>query len=121
GVSGSVERVVADDHTAIAVGSGDVAVLSTPTVLAWAEAACVAALDGALAPTETTVGARIQLDHTQPTSVGGTVVVSAVLELVEGRRLTFSFEATDPRGTLAVGRIVRVLVDRDRFLERSVE
>ena len=34
------ERTVADDDTAIAMGSGDVPVLATPRIVAWAEAAC---------------------------------------------------------------------------------
>lgn len=121
GLQARIERQVTDHDTAIALGSGDVAVLATPRVLAWAEAACVEAVRGHLAATETTVGMRIQLDHVQPTAAGGTVTITAEIERVEGRRLTFAVEATDPRGTIAVGRVVRVMVDRDRFLERAAE
>jgi fluoroacetyl-CoA thioesterase len=35
---------VADEHTAVALGSGEVAVLGTPALLALAEGACVDAI-----------------------------------------------------------------------------
>jgi fluoroacetyl-CoA thioesterase len=120
-LSARIEREVTDLDTATAMGSGDVEVLATPRVLAWAEAACIAALGTTLGVGETTVGMRMQIDHVQPTAVGGHVHIEARIERVEGRRLTFTVEATDRRGTIAAGRVVRVLVDRDRFLERATE
>ena len=121
GLAARIECKVDDDDTAVAMGSGDVAVLSTPRVLAWAEAACVEAVADRLEPGQTTVGMRMQIDHVQPSPVGADVTVTAVLERVEGRRLTFAVEAVDGRGTIASGRVVRVLVDRERFLERAGE
>jgi len=118
GLSASIDREVTHLDTATALGSGDVEVPATPRVLAWAAAACIAALDGLLAEGETTVGMRMQIDHVQPTPVGKTVHVRAE---VEGRRLTFTVEASDSRGTIATGRVVRVLVERNRFLERAAE
>jgi predicted thioesterase len=51
--------------------------------------------------------------------VGSTVEVEAILESVEGRRLTFRVSVNDGRGLVAAGRITRVIVDRERFLERA--
>ncbi len=119
GLAARIERRVTDLDTATAMGSGDVEVLSTPRVLAWAEAACVEALAGRLEPGQTTVGMRMQIDHVQPSPVGAAITITAEVERVEGRRLTFAVEATDGRSTIAAGRVVRVLVDRDRFLERA--
>lgn len=121
GLSACIEREVTDGDTAVAFGSGDVEVLATPRVLAWAEAACLAAIDTTLEQGETTVGMRMQIDHVQPTPIGGGVTISAEVQRVEGRRLTFAVEASDSRGTIAEGRIVRVVVDRDRFLQRATE
>jgi predicted thioesterase len=42
-----------------------------------------------------------------------------VLESVEGRRLVFRVSVTDARGLIAAGYITRVVVDRERFLERA--
>jgi len=119
GLAATIEWTVADADTAAAVGSGDVPVLATPRVVALAEQAGVAALAEALDPGTTTVGYRVQLDHLAPTPVGATVRVEAVLEAVEGRRLTFRVAVTDANGLVAAGRITRVSVERTRFLERA--
>jgi predicted thioesterase len=72
-----------------------------------------------LAHTETSVGMRIQLDHLQPTAVGSSVTAEATLERIEGRRLTFTVTVTDDGGLVAAGRVTRVVVDRERFLEKA--
>ena len=59
----------------------------------------------------------MQLAHLAPTPVGGEVPAEAVLETVEGRRLTFRVSVNDARGLVAAGRITRVVVERDRFLD----
>ena len=81
--------------------------------------ASVLAIEGALPAGHTTVGMRVQLDHLQPTAVGIEVVVESVLEKVEGRRLTFHVNVNDPRGLVATGRVTRVIVETERFLEKS--
>ena len=80
--------------------------------------AAIRAVDGTLGEGETTVGMRIQLDHLNPTAVGETVKVDAKLEKVEGRRLVFSVSVNDARGLVAAGKITRVVVDRERFLDK---
>lgn len=119
GLTATVTLDVTDADTAIAIGSGDVNVLATPRVVALAEEASVKAVEGALGAGSTTVGYRVQLDHLSPTMPGTTVTAEAVLEAVEGRRLTFRVSVTDPRGLVAAGRITRVTVERDRFMEKA--
>jgi predicted thioesterase len=118
GSRGEVRALVTDGDTALALGSGSVPVLGTPRVIALCEQASVAAVESALSPEQTTVGMRVQLDHLQPTPVGVEVVAEAVLEKQEGRRLTFHVTVNDPRGLVAAGRVTRVLVDRERFLDK---
>jgi predicted thioesterase len=119
GSSASAEMVVAAGDTAAALGSGDVDVLATPVVVRLAEEASVAVVAERLPPGTTTVGHRVQLDHLAPTPVGARVRAEALLELVEGRRLTFRITVSDPNGLVAAGRITRVLVERDRFLDKA--
>jgi predicted thioesterase len=119
GLSASVSLVVEETDTALAMGSGDVPVLATPRVIALAEQASVEAVADALKPGATTVGYEVQLAHLSPTPVGGKVTAEAILESIEGRRLTFRVSVSDARGLVAAGRITRVIVMRDRFVERA--
>ena len=41
-----------------------------------------------------------------------------MLEKVEGRRLIFHVAVHDPDGLVAAGKVTRVLVDLDRFLDK---
>ncbi|MBC8365632.1 MAG: thioesterase [Actinobacteria bacterium] len=109
---------VGDADTSIAFRSGDVPVLATPRLVALLEEASVDALAGHLDDGQTTVGMRVQIDHLAPTGVGIEVRATATLESVEGRRLTFSAEATDGTSPVALATITRVVVDTARFLER---
>lgn len=119
GLSASVELKVGDSDSAIAMGSGDVPVLATPRVIALCEEATVKAVAGTLPPGLTTVGMRVELDHVQPTRVGSLVTAEATLKRVEGRRLTFNVSVVDPCGLVAAGKVTRVVVDRDRFMDKA--
>jgi predicted thioesterase len=111
-----VELTVTDADTAQAMGSGDVPVLGTPRVLALAEAATVAATAAKLTPGSTTVGTRVELEHTAPSPVGATVTATATLAKVDGRRLLFEVQVRAGDRTVAEARVERVLVDRQRFV-----
>ena len=119
GLSASVSLLVDAADTAEAMRSGDVPVLGTPRVIALAEEASVAAVQDALEPGLTTVGYEVQLAHLAPTPIGSKATAEATLESIEGRRLTFRVSVNDGRGLVAAGRITRVVVVRDRFIERA--
>lgn len=118
GLRAEVPLTVSDGDTAIALRSGNVPVLATPRVLALCEEATVAALEGHLEPGQTTVGMRAHLDHLAPTAVGGSVRAEAIVEELEGPRITFKVTVQDQRGLVAVGRITRVVVNMERFLDK---
>src|SRR5947209_5355303 len=70
-------------------------------------------------PGTTTVGMRVQLDHLAPTAVGHKVRAEATLREVEGRRLVFAVSVRDERGLVAAGKVTRVVVDIDRFMDKA--
>jgi predicted thioesterase len=110
--------VVARD-TAKALGSGDLDVLGTPRLLAWCEAATCAVAEPLLPPGRTTVGTRVQLEHSAASVVGSVVRVTADLVHEDGRLLRFGVAASGDDGRLlATGEITRVVVDVERFLAR---
>ncbi len=113
-----VELKVSQEDTAIAMRSGSVPVLATPRLVALVEEAAVQAVANELEEGHSTVGVRVQIEHISPTPVGGIVNAEANLEKVEGRRLVFHVSARDQRGLVAAGKVTRVVVDVDRFLDK---
>lgn len=119
GLTGSVTRTVTDDDTASALGSGDLEVLATPRLLAWCEAATVAALAPEVPEQRTSVGTRVEIEHLLPTPVGGQVVARATVVAVDGRLVRLQVSAEDANGRLVgTGTVTRVVVDRERFARR---
>lgn len=120
GSRGDVDAVVSDSDTAMALGSGTMAVLGTPRLVAWCEAATCRAVEGGLPAGSTSVGISVSVQHLAASPVGVRVAVKAVLVEVDGRRLMFDVEASDGSGAV-VGRgtVERVVVDEQRFLARA--
>jgi len=119
GANAVLELVIGDADTAISHRSGDVPVVATPRVLALCEEACCLAVHPSLDAATTTVGMRAQLDHVAPVRVGSTIRAEVTLERIEGRRLSFTVSVCDASGLVAAGRITRVVVQRDEFLEKA--
>ncbi len=117
GSAASILLTVTSIDTAIALGSGDVAVLATPRVVALCEEAAVAALAGQLADDSTSVGTNINLDHLTATPVGRTVTAIATVTAVEGKRISFDLRVEDSDTIAASGTHTRYIVNRTRFEE----
>jgi fluoroacetyl-CoA thioesterase len=122
GRTATLEFTVSDDDTAAALGSGDLPVLGTPRLLAWAEAATCAAIAADLDAGSSSVGTRAQLDHVAASPVGAAVTVTATVSYVDGRLVRFEVVAEHEVGGVSKvvghGEVTRVVVDRERFLAR---
>ena len=110
---------MAEQDTALALGSGDVPVLGTPAVLALMERAACAAVAPALGSADTSVGTWADLNHVAASKVGAEVVAEAVLIAVNGRTLDFVCEAREGSTVVATAKHRRSVVDRERFLARD--
>ena len=121
GQSASITRRVRHVDTAEAVGSGDLPVLGTPTLVAWLEAACVEVCGST--DEQTTVGTRVGIDHHKASRVASSVTCHAVVAEIDGRLITFKVRATQivDEQEVLVGRgvMTRAIVDRDRFMSKA--
>lgn len=111
--------MVTHDDTAAAFRSGDVPVLATPRVVSLCEQATVDALRPHLGDHQTSVGFRVELTHLVPVLVGSTVTATATLERVDGKRVSFNVTVTDRCGLVAAGRVTRVVVALEAFMEKA--
>lgn len=108
--------VVGKEDTAAVIGSGELPVLATPTLIAWMENAAMLSVSDLLPAGETTVGGKIDMTHLRPSAIGTEVKVRATLIKVDGKKLTFQVAAQDKTGSIAEGTHIRFIVDRERFM-----
>jgi predicted thioesterase len=118
GLRGTAFLKVEKNDLSIAFNSGEVPVLATPRVVALIEEATLDAISASLDKSKTTVGMRVRIDHLTPISLGGNITAHAILEQVDGRRLTFSATVETGKEKLLVANaiITRVIVDIEEFL-----
>ena len=116
GLKGEATMVVGADETAFFQGTGDADVLSTPRLLQLMQEATMDALADNLPDGMMTAGLRVNLDHLHSSRIGTEVTANATLTRIEGRRLVFEAEAHALNQLVGTGRIIRVQIDRERFL-----
>lgn len=121
GLEGHAETMVEAADTALEVGSGDLRVYATPCLAAMMEGAACACLEGLLPEEQTSVGIRLDLRHTAATPVGMAVSAKAVLTAVEGKKLTFEITASDEAGEIGTATHERVIVNTERFLQKTYD
>ncbi|MEM0469719.1 MAG: thioesterase family protein [Desulfurococcaceae archaeon] len=113
------EYTVKDEHAAKHVGTGDVAVLSTPSMIAFMEKTSMACVQQYLPPEYTTVGVLVNVKHLNPAPVGSTIRVESKLVAREGRRLVFEVKALLKETLIGEGIHERFIVHGKRFIERA--
>ena len=119
GMRGEAFSDVERSDTAKEVGSGDLLVYATPCMVALMEGAACEAIAGALKDTETTVGTMLNVEHLSATPVGLEVRAEAEVTAVEGKVITFEVAAYDEAGQIGKGIHKRVIVNSQKFLDKT--
>ncbi|MGQ0674018.1 MAG: thioesterase family protein [Hyphomicrobium sp.] len=118
GLTGRAALVVSEATSARGVGSGSLAVLASPMMVALMEAAAVDCVEHLLPAGTTSVGIHLDVFHDGPTPIGEEVQATAVLEQIEDRLLVFRVEARDRFEIVGHGQHRRMVVGIDRFLRK---
>lgn len=118
GLNHTCTLTVEDQHLAAHVGSGDLCVLATPSMIALMEQAAMLAVAPHLETGQTTVGAYINSSHLKPTASNHSITATATLIAIEGRKLQFAVSAADEGGLIGKGNHTRFIVDRIKFMSR---
>ena len=118
GVSGEARQRVVTENLVSFRKPGAPHVLATPWLLYVMETAAYEAIKPHLDPGEASVGTGFEFEHLAPTPAGDTVVATARVTAVEGRRVLLDFEARDSHELIARGKHVRAVIDLERFRGR---
>lgn len=115
----TLELTVTPDLLAKAVGSGEVAVYATPMMIAAMEQAAATCLKPFLDEGETSVGISISTSHLAATPVGMKVTVTATIEQVDGKKVSFQIVANDEKDCIGKATHDRFVVNQERFEQRA--
>jgi predicted thioesterase len=115
----TLKKNVTENDTALALGSGEVTVLSTARLIAWLENCACKLLEDHLEEGQTTVGTHIDLNHLSPTPVGGYVTLEAIVTKETNTKVTFELVANDCKYSIASATHTRFIVDKEKFTAKA--
>ncbi len=119
GVKGAQSVTVDEGNLASTVGSGDLPVFATPSMIALIEKTASESVGPYLDMGFSTVGTHLDIAHSAPTPIGMTVVCETELIEVDRRRLVFSVRVYDSAGEIGSGTHERFIVDSQKFLSKA--
>ena len=118
GLTGTSEMVVKEEDLVSQLGDIKVDVLSTPRLIQLLEAAAIEAIHGYLSSDQLTLGTQVKIKHLSPTPLGMKVTAHALLKEIDSNRLLFVVNAYDETDKVAEGEHERILVSKERFLQK---
>lgn len=110
---------VAENNTAKNMGSGDLDVLATPSLVAFMENAAKNYLNTFLTDDLGSVGSNININHLAPTLVGKEVTVQGqITEIIKEKIIIFSLEAFEADKKIGDATHTRVIINNEKFLSK---
>ena len=118
GLTGKSEMIVREEDLVSHLGGVAMDVLSTPRLIQLLEEAAIEAIKEFVPPDQLSLGTWVKIKHLSPTPLGMRVVAHALLHGVEKGRLIFIVNAYDEKEKVAEGEHERILVSKERFLQK---
>ena len=118
GLTGKSEMIVKEEDLVSQLGEVIVNVLSTTRLIQLWEAAAINAIQDFIPMDQVSLGTEVKIKHLSATPLGMKVTANALLKGVEKNRLIFLVNAYDEKEKVAEGEHERVLVSKERFLQR---
>ncbi|MCL2847348.1 MAG: thioesterase family protein [Firmicutes bacterium] len=118
GVCGEVSTVVTHNNTAIALGSGDLPVFSTPSMIALMEEASAKLLQTFLEDSASSVGTAVNIEHLSASGLGVAITATAKIQEIDGRKVVFIVTAKDENNEIGRGVHTRFIIDKAKFLAK---
>lgn len=115
------EFVVTNKESARHVGSGDLDVLSTPSMIAFMEHTAMLVAKRRLEDGQTTVGIEINAKHSAATPIGRTVFVKATLQEQRKTILIYDIEVYDGEKLVGTAEHKRAIVESKPFMEKMAK
>jgi predicted thioesterase len=118
GLIGKSEMIVKEEDLISKLGGVTVDVLSTPRLIQLLEEAAIEAIREFTQSDQWSLGTQVRIKHLSATPLGMKVTAHALLKEVNKNRLLFLVDAYDEKEKVAEGEHERILVSRERFLQK---
>ncbi len=119
GIRNRLESFATDENSAETLGSGNVRVFATISMIGLMEKTCLESVLPYLEPGQDTVGTHVNVSHAKATPVGMKVWCESELVEIDRRRLVFRVAAYDECGLIGEGSHERFIIDKERFIEKT--
>ncbi len=114
----ATRRITVDSGRTIDVMGDALRVYATPSMVRDVERTCLELVAQHLDEGESSVGARVEIDHLAPTLMDMWVDITVNLTAVEGRRVSFEFTVEDAVEPVGRGSHTRFVVQLAKSEER---
>ena len=110
---------ILEENSAKNMGSGDLDVLSTPSLVAFMENAAKNYLNNFLPQELGSVGSNININHLAPTLIGNTITITGkVTGIIKDKIINFSIEAYEGNKKIGTANHTRVIINNSKFIEK---
>lgn len=119
GISANQKQLVTEAVTAKEMGSGELPVYATPSMIALVENTAYTSVSDCLEEGQGTVGTLMNVKHLSATPVGMEVTCETKLIEIDRKRLVFEVKAYDEKGCIGEGVHERFIIDNEKFLTKA--
>ena len=119
GIKNRRETVSTQENSAESLGSGNVPVFATISMIGLMEKTCLESVLPFLEPGQDTVGVHVNVSHCKATPAGMKVWCESELVEIDRRRLIFRVAAYDEVGLIGEGTHERFIIDKERFISKT--
>lgn len=115
----SQQYTVTENNTAKFMGSGDLDVLATPSIVAFMENAAKNYLNSFLTEDLGSVGSNININHIAPTLVGKKIIITGkITQVIKDKIIIFSLEAFENNKKIGDAEHTRVIINNEKFISK---
>ena len=119
GIKNHLESIASPGQSAESVGSGNVPVFATISMIGLMEKTCLESVLPNLEPGQDTVGTHVNVSHCSATPVGMKVWCDSELVEIDRRRLVFRVAAYDEAGLIGEGTHERFIIEKEKFIAKT--
>lgn len=119
GIKNRIESLSTKESSAETLGSGNVPVFATISMIGLMEKTCLESVLPFLEPGQDTVGTHVNVSHAKATPIGMKVWCESELIEIDRRRLIFRVTAFDEAGLIGEGTHERFIIDKERFIQKT--